>query len=139
MQRRVRAGLRSASACMPDCARLSRSRTEQHDSYIVRRIGYSLLSLFLLSLTIFLFVRVTGDPAMLLVEPGASQADIDAMRERFGLDQPIWVQYWSFMASLVARRPRPVVLLPHAGARALPLAPAELAAAGARRPWPSRC
>ena len=31
-----------------------------------------------------------------------------------------------------ARRPRPVVLLPHAGARALPLAPAELAAAGAR-------
>ena len=68
--------------------------------YIVRRIGYSLLSLFLLSLTIFLFVRVTGDPTALLVEPGASQADIDAMRERFGLDQPIWVQYWSFMASL---------------------------------------
>ena len=29
--------------------------------YILRRIGYSLLSLFLLSLTIFLFVRVTGD------------------------------------------------------------------------------
>src|SRR6187455_3754212 len=68
--------------------------------YILRRIAYSLLSLFLLSLTIFLFVRVTGDPAMLLVEPGASQADIDAIRERFGLDQPIWVQYWSFMASL---------------------------------------
>ncbi len=30
--------------------------------YIVRRVGYSLLSLFLLSVTIFLFVRVTGDP-----------------------------------------------------------------------------
>ena len=30
--------------------------------YIIRRAGYSLLSLFLLSLTIFLFVRVTGDP-----------------------------------------------------------------------------
>ena len=68
--------------------------------YIVRRIGYSLLSLFLLSLTIFLFVRVTGDPTALLVEPGASQSDIDAIRQRFGLDQPIWVQYWSFMASL---------------------------------------
>src|SRR5262249_57316537 len=60
-----------------------------------------LLSLFLLSLTIFLFVRVTGDPTTLLVEPGASQADIDAMRERFGLDQPIWVQYASFMRSLL--------------------------------------
>ena len=68
--------------------------------YIVRRLGYSLLSLFLLSLTIFLFVRVTGDPATLLVEPGASQADIDAIRQQFGLDQPLWVQYWQFMASL---------------------------------------
>src|SRR5262247_84098 len=69
--------------------------------YITRRIAYSLLSLFLLSLTIFLFVRVTGDPTTLLVEPGASQADIDAMRERFGLDQPIWVQYASFLDAVV--------------------------------------
>src|SRR5262245_55133917 len=69
--------------------------------YIVRRLGYSLISLFLLSVTIFLFVRVTGDPAVLLVEPGASQADIDAVRERFGLDQPLWIQYGSFVASLV--------------------------------------
>jgi ABC-type dipeptide/oligopeptide/nickel transport system permease component len=68
--------------------------------YIVRRLGYSLVSLFLLSLTIFLFVRLTGDPAVLFVEPGASQADLDAIREQFGLDQPIWVQYVSFMASI---------------------------------------
>ena len=44
--------------------------------YIIRRAGYSLLSLFLLSLTIFLFVRVTGDPIALLTEPGASADDI---------------------------------------------------------------
>ena len=68
--------------------------------FIARRLGYSLVSLFLLSLTIFLFVRVTGDPAVLLVEPGASQADLDAIREQFGLDQPIWVQYVNFIASL---------------------------------------
>jgi peptide/nickel transport system permease protein len=68
--------------------------------YIVRRLGYSLVSLFLLSLTIFLFVRLTGDPAVLFVEPGASQADLDAIREQFGLDQPIWVQYVSFIASI---------------------------------------
>ena len=68
--------------------------------FIARRLGYSLVSLFLLSLTIFLFVRLTGDPAVLFVEPGASQADLDAIREQFGLDQPIWVQYTSFVASL---------------------------------------
>jgi ABC-type dipeptide/oligopeptide/nickel transport system permease component len=68
--------------------------------YIVRRFGYCLLSLFLLSLTIFFFVRVTGDPATLLVEPGASEADIAAIHRQFGLDRPLWVQYALFMASL---------------------------------------
>ena len=69
--------------------------------YIGRRLGYSLLSLFLLSVTIFLFVRVTGDPAVLLVEPGASKADLDAVREQFGLDRPLIVQYGAFMSSLL--------------------------------------
>src|SRR6516162_11019395 len=69
--------------------------------YIARRLAYSLLSLFLLSLTIFLFVRVTGDPAVLFVEPGASQADLDAIRAQFGLDQPLYVQYVSFITHLV--------------------------------------
>ena len=70
--------------------------------FIVRRLGYSLLSLFLLSLTIFFFVRVTGDPAALLVEPGASEDDIAAIHRQFGLDRPLWVQYGLFMASLLA-------------------------------------
>src|SRR5215469_9552458 len=69
--------------------------------FIVRRLGYSLLSLVLLSLTIFFFVRVTGDPAVLLVEPGASQADLDAIRHQFGLDRPLPIQYWDFMRHLV--------------------------------------
>jgi ABC-type dipeptide/oligopeptide/nickel transport system permease component len=69
--------------------------------FIVRRLGYAVVSLLLLSVTIFVFVRVTGDPAVLLVEPGASKADVDAIRMQFGLDRPLWVQYGSFMSSLV--------------------------------------
>jgi len=69
--------------------------------YILRRSGYCLLSLFLLSVTIFFFVRVTGDPATLLVEPGASEADIAAIHHQFGLDRPLIVQYGLFMWSLV--------------------------------------
>src|ERR1051326_3916613 len=68
--------------------------------YIIRRCGYCLLSLFLLSLTIFFFVRVTGDPATLLVEPGASPEDIAAIHKQFGLDRPLVVQYGLFMANL---------------------------------------
>jgi ABC-type dipeptide/oligopeptide/nickel transport system permease component len=69
--------------------------------YIIRRLGYSVVSLVLLSLTIFFFVRVTGDPAVLLVEPGASKADLEQIRQQFGLDRPLFVQYGHFVSSLV--------------------------------------
>jgi peptide/nickel transport system permease protein len=68
--------------------------------FIIKRIGLALISLFLLSLTIFLLIRVTGDPAVLLAEPGASQADLDAIRTQFGLDKPLWIQYVSFITHL---------------------------------------
>jgi peptide/nickel transport system permease protein len=69
--------------------------------YILRRAGYALLSLFLLSVTIFLFVRVTGDPAVLLVEPGASKDDLEMVRKQLGLDRSYAVQYVSFITSIV--------------------------------------
>jgi ABC-type dipeptide/oligopeptide/nickel transport system permease component len=69
--------------------------------FIVKRTGLALISLFLLSLTIFFLMRVTGDPAVLLAEPGASQADLDAIRHQFGLDRPLWIQYVSFVSHLV--------------------------------------
>lgn len=69
--------------------------------YIIRRTGYSLLSLLLLSLTIFLFIRLTGDPTALLTEPGATDDEIAAVRAKFGLDQPLWTQYAVFLFSLL--------------------------------------
>jgi peptide/nickel transport system permease protein len=69
--------------------------------FIIKRLGLAIVTLILLSLTIFLLMRVTGDPAVLLAEPGASQADLDAIRKQFGLDQPLWVQYASFILHLV--------------------------------------
>jgi peptide/nickel transport system permease protein len=68
--------------------------------FVFRRIGYAAISLLLLSLTIFLFVRLTGDPTVLLVEPGASRGDIEALQKELGLDQPYVVQYGYFMAGL---------------------------------------
>jgi peptide/nickel transport system permease protein len=69
--------------------------------FILRRVGYALVSLALLSVTIFLFVRLTGDPAVLLVEPGASRGDLDAVRKQLGLDRSLWIQYVSFMSDLL--------------------------------------
>jgi peptide/nickel transport system permease protein len=69
--------------------------------FIARRVGYALLSLVVLSATIFVFVRLTGDPSVLLVEPGASKADIDAVRTDLGLDRSLLVQYGLFVKGLL--------------------------------------
>lgn len=68
--------------------------------FVLRRIGYAAISLLLLSLTIFIFVRITGDPTVLLVEPGASRADIEALQKELGLDRSLVVQYAYFMTGL---------------------------------------
>jgi ABC-type dipeptide/oligopeptide/nickel transport system permease component len=69
--------------------------------FVLRRLGYAVISLFLLSITIFLLVRVTGDPTVLLVEPGASRADMDALRSELGLDRSLPVQYVSFVRDVL--------------------------------------
>jgi peptide/nickel transport system permease protein len=69
--------------------------------FVLRRLGYAVISLFLLSVTIFLLVRVTGDPTVLLVEPGASRSDIEALRAELGLDRSLPVQYLSFIRDVL--------------------------------------
>lgn len=65
--------------------------------YIAKRVIYAVISLFVLSLTIFVLVRLTGDPAILMAEPDASEADLEAIRHEFGLDRPYHVQYYYFI------------------------------------------
>ena len=69
--------------------------------FLLTRLLYALVSLALLALTVFVLTRLTGDPALLMVEPGASQADIDAVRVRLGLDRPLLTQFWEFIATAV--------------------------------------
>jgi ABC-type dipeptide/oligopeptide/nickel transport system permease component len=68
--------------------------------FIVRRTFYSLITLFILSLTIFAVVRLTGDPAVLLAEPGARPEDLERVREQWGLNRPWPVQYISFLQNV---------------------------------------
>jgi ABC-type dipeptide/oligopeptide/nickel transport system permease component len=69
--------------------------------YIIRRVLYACISLVLLSITIFCLVRITGDPAVLMAEPGAKEEDLQAIRHQFGLDQPLVMQYFTFVTSVV--------------------------------------
>ncbi|HKA43213.1 MAG TPA: ABC transporter permease [Burkholderiales bacterium] len=64
--------------------------------FILRRTLYALVTLFILSLTIFTVIRMTGDPVTLLAEPGARTEDLDRIRADWGLDRPWPVQYLVF-------------------------------------------
>ena len=70
--------------------------------YILQRLGYSLITLWLLTVIVFTIVRFTGDPAVLMSEyPGARLEDLAAMRTLWGLDAPYTVQYWKFISNVV--------------------------------------
>src|SRR4051795_1972768 len=68
--------------------------------FIIRRTWYALITLFILSLTIFTVIRLTGDPVSLLAEPGARAEDLDRIRIEWGLDQPWPVQYLAFAKNI---------------------------------------
>src|ERR671925_976748 len=69
--------------------------------FIVLRILYSVVTLLILSLTIFVVVRLTGDPAALMAEPGARPEDLARIRAQWGLDRSWPVQYLSFLKNIV--------------------------------------
>ncbi len=70
--------------------------------FILRRTLYALISLFILSVTIFAIVRLTGDPVTMMAEPGARAEDLDRLRAAWGLDQPWPVQYLAFVKNVFA-------------------------------------
>ena len=65
--------------------------------FVVRRVLYSVVTLLILSATIFLIVRMTGDPVTLMAEASASEEDLDRVRKQWGLDRSWPVQYATFM------------------------------------------
>ncbi|MGE4239042.1 ABC transporter permease [Ramlibacter sp.] len=68
--------------------------------FIAKRAAYALISLAILSFTIFLLMRVSGDPAALLAAPNATNEEIAEVRTRLGLDQPLVVQYLTYVGNL---------------------------------------
>src|SRR6516164_1347918 len=68
--------------------------------FVIRRTLYAVVTLFILSLTIFTVIRLTGDPVTLMAEPGARPEDLDRIRTEWGLDRPMPVQYVSFLKNI---------------------------------------
>ena len=73
--------------------------------YILERLAQGVITLLVLSLVVFLAVRLSGDPALFLLPVEAtSQEDYEQMKKNLGLDKPLYVQYAIFMGNLVRGR-----------------------------------
>jgi len=70
--------------------------------YIVRRITYSIIALFGLSVLVFLISHVIpGDPARLALGPMASEEQVQEFRHKMWLDRPLAAQYVHYMAGIL--------------------------------------
>lgn len=70
--------------------------------FILRRLLLSVPVLVLATLVTFFGVSLVGDPlGELAIQPGVSQATIDRFVERNRLDEPLIVQYWYWLQSVV--------------------------------------
>ncbi len=69
--------------------------------YVLRRIGLSAITVLLVTLIIFVIVRLIGDPTHLMLPPEATEADRALLRREMGLDRPLIVQYGTYLMQLV--------------------------------------
>lgn len=67
--------------------------------FIVRRIMQSIVVLLIVSLLVFVGVYAIGNPVKLLIDPRATQAEIQQTIHNLGLDLPLWEQYFVFLRS----------------------------------------
>ncbi|MCP5367157.1 MAG: ABC transporter permease [Hyphomicrobiales bacterium] len=70
--------------------------------YIARRIIYSLFTLFAVATILFVMFRMMpGDPTAQVISPALDEASQRRLKAAFGLDQPMWVQYFIYLKNLI--------------------------------------
>ena len=70
--------------------------------YVLKRLLQTIPTIIGISLAAFLLVRLTGDPANLMLGPDATQEAVDAFQAKYGLNDPLPVQYWQFVTNTVS-------------------------------------
>jgi peptide/nickel transport system permease protein len=67
--------------------------------YIVRRLLQGLVTLFIISLVIFILARISGDPVTLLIDPMAEKSEYEQIKAKLGLDKSYVEQYFVFLSN----------------------------------------
>ncbi|HEX9870542.1 MAG TPA: ABC transporter permease [Candidatus Tectomicrobia bacterium] len=69
--------------------------------YLIRRLGRTIFVLWGISTIVFVMLRLSGDPAVLLLPQEASVEDVLRLRRDLGLDDALLLQYVRFLGNAV--------------------------------------
>src|SRR5262245_29772368 len=70
-------------------------------AYIASRLATAVLVILGVSVVSFVLTFLTGDPAEIMLPPGATAVQIAKFRAEWGFDDPLAVQYWRFLRRAV--------------------------------------
>src|SRR5690606_23522384 len=63
--------------------------------------GLAILVALAVSMIAFLLLRLSGDPAIAIAGEGARQADIELIRQTYGFDRPLPIQYLDWLGKSI--------------------------------------
>ena len=69
--------------------------------FIVQRVGQAAIVVLAMSLLVFCGVYAIGNPIDVLISPDATQEIRARVIAQYGLDQPLWTQYFTFLGNLL--------------------------------------
>lgn len=70
-------------------------------AFLIKRLAQAVVALLGVATLVFFIQHLAGDPTLLLVPEGATQEDIDALREALGFNRPLIVQYLDYLGGLL--------------------------------------
>ena len=70
--------------------------------FIIRRLLQSVMVLLVMSLLVFIGVHAIGNPVDVLISPDADQLERARTIAAFGLDKPVWQQYFIFIRNALS-------------------------------------
>ena len=69
---------------------------------LIQRLSLGLITLFVVSVIIFLAVgMLPGDAAQAMLGQAATEETVAALRERMGLDQPAYIRYFTWLGGIL--------------------------------------
>ena len=68
--------------------------------YFAIRIGRAMIKIALVVTFAFVVLRLSCDPALIIMGPEAPPEVIAAFRKACGLDDPIWMQYFDYFGAI---------------------------------------